>query len=309
MIPEFILTHFIAQTPLYNGAEITILQSIVHHLSWFSEHPSISKQALSDLLKREHHYVLPPGNHLPDSYEAAMKLAKDFLIEPIVFHACPNDCVLFRGEYVGLSVCPKCGAERYSAGSVAARRFTYLPIGPRIARMFGTSNLSQIVQTHSNSSESNFKSDIHDSIVWEKAYSKDGVFCGDTRGVSLAVCTDGVNPFSKNRVSYSMWPIFLTILNLPRHVRNLFSNILLVGIIPGKGSKEASNIQPYLEVLVDEILSLSNQVIFDAYHEAPFKLKVEVLLYVLDYPGVCKVFNTLGSGSYNGCMWCEIKGK
>jgi len=32
----------------------------------------------------------------------------------------------------------------------------------------------------------------------------------------------------------------------------------LVGILPGNGSKEAINIYPYLEILVDELLSICN---------------------------------------------------
>ena len=37
-------------------------------------------------------------------------------------------------------------------------------------------------------------------------------------------------------VTYSMWPIMLNLLNLPRKIRNLFSSILLVGIVPANGT-------------------------------------------------------------------------
>jgi len=46
--------------------------------------------------------------------------------------------------------------------------------------------------------------DIHDSPAWKAAYSDGGIFKGDKCGVSLAVCTDGVNPFSHAHVKYSM---------------------------------------------------------------------------------------------------------
>ena len=80
-------------------------------------------------------------------------------------------------------------------------------------------------------------------------------------------------------------------------------------LLPGNGSKEPETLQPYLEVLVDEILSLTGKELFDAYKQAPFTLTVDVLSYVLDYPGVGKVFNVLGSGAYRGCAWCEIQDK
>ena len=56
-----------------------------------------------------------------------------------------------------------------------------------------------------------------------------------------------------------MWPITLTVLNLPRKMRYSFSNIWLVGTIPGNGTKEPQSLDPYLSVLVDELLSITNK--------------------------------------------------
>ena len=164
------------------------------------------------------------------------------------------------------------------------------------------------MQAHGLLSDSENTLDIHDAPVWKQAFKPDGIFKGDPRGIGLSLCTDGVNPFSHQQVTYSMWPIMMTILNLPRHVRNSFSNILLLGIIPGSGRKEAQSLSSYLELIVDELLSLADISLFDAYKGAPFKVKVELMLYILDYPGVCKIFNVSGSGAYKGCMWCDIKG-
>ena len=47
---------------------------------------------------------------------------------------------------------------------------------------------------------------------------------------------------------------------------------------------------------------------FDTYQNAPFSLKVNVLIYVLDYPGISKVFNVKGVNAYQGCAWCELEG-
>ena len=151
--------------------------------------------------------------------------------------------------------------------------------------------------------------DIHDSNSWKSAYSKTGTFNGDSRGISLSLCTDGVNPFSHNKVAYSMWPIVMAILNLPRNIRLAFGNLLLVGIVPGNGTKEANSLDPYLNILVDELLELANRQVYDSYQQAPFRLKVELLLYILDYPAIGKVFNVMGSGGYQACAWCEVQGK
>lgn len=236
-------------------------------------------------------------------------MIEPFLVKKEIYHACPNDCILFRNQFATKTACPKCNSNRYKHGASPARKFVYLPLAPRLTRMFHTKKLAEVIQAHiGTKGTTSCMSDIHDSSSWKSAYSNDGIFKGDPRGLSVAFCTDGVNPFSHNRVAYSMWPIMLTLLNLPRKMRNTFGNILLLGIIPGNGSQEPKNLDPYLEVFIDELLLLSGSTVFDAYQGAPFQLKVEILLYVLDYPGLGKILNMSGSGAYKGCMWCDIKG-
>lgn len=102
------------------------------------------------------------------------------------------------------------------------KRFYYLAIGPQLQRLFQTANLAQIVQSHIQEDCCSSMKDLHDSPAWKKAYDNCGIFAGDPRGIAFCLCTDGLNPYSQNRVSYSMWPIVLTILNLPRKVRYSF---------------------------------------------------------------------------------------
>ena len=90
------------------------MDALVKYLSWFSEHPGISKQALSDILKLQHNEILPAGNKLPQSYNDALKLIEPFLIQPILFHACPQDCMIFRKQFTDLIACPCCGSSRYN---------------------------------------------------------------------------------------------------------------------------------------------------------------------------------------------------
>lgn len=123
-------------------------------------------------------------------------------------------------------------------------------------------------------------------------------------------CLDGLNPWSKNKTNYSMWPIVLGQLNLPRQIRYHFANLVLVGIIPSqRQGAEPKDLDPYLEVLVDEILYLSGCKLYDAYKKAPFSVKIEIMIYVLDYQGFGKVFSLTGTGSYRGCAWCMLKGQ
>ena len=294
--------------PLYEGATVTLQHTLAKYFEWFTSHPGTSKSALSDMLKLQHE-ILPIRNLLPNTYQSAHRMIDSFLVKPIVFHACPNDCILYRKQYANDKVCPKCATCRYKRSNIPFRKFIYLPLGPRLIRRFKNKRSAEELQSHLVGSVAKEKMfDIHDSPVWAEVYSDDGIFQGDNRGISLGFCTDGVNPFNHTKVTYSMWPIMMTILNLPREKRNLFENILLLGIIPANGTKEPQDLNPYLEVVVDELLELSGTQQYDAYQESTFTLRVEILLHTLDYPIIGKVMKLSGSGAYNGCIWCSIQG-
>ena len=57
--------------------------------------------------------VLSSDNVLPDSYEEAKKLLKMLGVEYISYHACPNDFIIYIGEYEDKEICPKCGHDMY----------------------------------------------------------------------------------------------------------------------------------------------------------------------------------------------------
>ena len=64
----------------------------------------------------------------------------------------------------------------------------------------------------------------------------------------------------------------------------------------------------YLDILVDELMELNTIRLYDAHLGEEFDLSVRILSYVLDYLGIGKLFHTLRSGAYQGCLWCEIQG-
>ena len=57
--------------------------------------------------------VLPSDNVLLGSCEESKKLLKMLSVEYISYHACMNDCILYRGEYADQEICLKCGHDRY----------------------------------------------------------------------------------------------------------------------------------------------------------------------------------------------------
>ena len=57
--------------------------------------------------------VLPSDNVLPSTYEEVKQLLKMLGVAYISYHACLNDCILYRGEYVDKEICLQCGYGMY----------------------------------------------------------------------------------------------------------------------------------------------------------------------------------------------------
>ena len=291
------------QPPLYSGSKLSMFQALSILLSWFSLHPGISKSALDHLLKILHLFILPTDNELPTNYNDARKMFSDYPTPVQNYDCCVNDCVIFRDsrshQYSQLKECPECKEPRFKSGtSIPRKRFKYLPLEPRIRRLFANEVTSGLLQNHQNDlpQQPTFMCDIHDSPAWSEWYGENGCYKEDPRAITFSICLDGLNPFKKENSSYSMCPILLSPLNFPPHIRKLSGAFFLAGIIPGPN--EPRNTDPYLEIVVDEVLSLCNSDVYDGYRKEIFKLQVNIKLHTLDYPGQNKVFHCQGTNSF-----------
>ena len=86
-------------------------------------------------------------------------------------------------------------------------------------------------------------------------------------------------------LSHASFVFILQNLNLPEHERLLPENLLLFGVIPGPDAP--STLRPYLDLAVDELLSLRVGVPaadVDA-KEPAFTLHARLLFTMADYPG------------------------
>ena len=63
----------------------------------------------TNLLKK----MLPKDNELPTTTYEAKQLVCPLELEVQKIHACPNDCIHYRGKYENLDACPVCSALRY----------------------------------------------------------------------------------------------------------------------------------------------------------------------------------------------------
>jgi hypothetical protein len=98
---------------LYPNCEDGQLGSILEFLRWKAENGVTDSRfnKLLIMIKK----LLPRDNELPASTYEAKKLVCPLGLDMQKIHACPNDCILYRGEeYENLDVFQVCTALRYN---------------------------------------------------------------------------------------------------------------------------------------------------------------------------------------------------
>lgn len=79
-----------------------------------------------------------------------------------------------HGHAESLSDCPKCGSGCFHPHtSIAREKFKYIPLAPRIKRMFANRNVSELLQTHGGECANSMTSieDLHQTSMWKSMYS------------------------------------------------------------------------------------------------------------------------------------------
>ena len=84
-------------------------------------------------------------------------MMKGLGVEYILYHACPNNCILYRDAYGDKETCPKCGCDRYQesknkrkAHGVPHKLLRHMPIIPRIQRLFRVKQLVDLKRWHAS---------------------------------------------------------------------------------------------------------------------------------------------------------------
>nr|ABF98290.1 transposon protein, putative, CACTA, En/Spm sub-class [Oryza sativa Japonica Group] len=151
------------RTSLYPGCEQghKKLDTTLELLQWKAKN-GVSDKAFGDLLKLVKN-ILPGGNKLPETTYEAKKIVCLLGLEVHKIHACPNDCILYRGEeYENLEACPVCKALRYKIrrddpgevdGQLTKKRIPakvmwYFPIIPRLRRLFRNKGNARMLRWH-----------------------------------------------------------------------------------------------------------------------------------------------------------------
>ncbi|KAL6655769.1 hypothetical protein ACP70R_006595 [Stipagrostis hirtigluma subsp. patula] len=306
-----------AQTRLYNGCEqFSKLSFIVnlYHLKFLHGWTQESFTSLLGVLSA----ALPPEANLPKNYYEAKKIIRGLGLDYVKIHACPKDCMLYRGDRANQESCHVCGSSRWEEeeknGSAAqskrkkkpAKVLRYFPLIPRIQRLFATNKTSDDMRWHDEGRTKDGKlRHPADGEAWKDFDRRYPEFAADARNVRLGLASDGFNPFRNLSSKHSTWPVMLIPYNLPPWICMKQTSLILSMIIPGPDSP-GNDIDVYLQPLIDELLQLWGGVeTFDASSKKKFSLRAMLLWTLNDFPALAYLYGWSTGGKY-ACPSCGI---
>jgi hypothetical protein len=121
-------------------------------------------------------------------------------------------------------------------------------------------------------------------MAWKHIDKKWLEFASEVHNIRLKLALDGVNPFGDLNSCHSTWIVALLIYNLPPWLVTKRYFLMLALIIPDKEFYIGSNVDVYLQPLIDELQLLWKGVVaFDAYLGAKFNLKTICMWSIHDF--------------------------
>lgn len=234
--------------------------------------------------------------------------------KPLPYDCCINSCCCFVGPRKDDQECPYCNEPRFNAQQKPRKRFTYIPLIPRLIAYYKNPELvKQMKYRHLfqidpdrmtdvfNGTNYNTLRKIHVTLGGEKQSHK---YFEDPRDIALGLSTDGFAPFKRRK--HTCWPLILFNYNLPPEIRFLIQHIICVGVIPGP--KKPKDFDSFLWLIVEELLELSSGVrAFDVTDEAMFSLRAFLILVFGDMPAISMVMRMKGHNGIIPCRMCLIK--
>ncbi|XP_071707070.1 uncharacterized protein [Rutidosis leptorrhynchoides] len=272
--------------PLYNGCEEwSKLQAATTLLNWKSSCnvPESTFNHILTIFKS----MLPVGNKLSLNLYETKAILKELSLPKKRYDACKNHCMLFyKQEDLSLTHCRYCNEPRYKFNKVPYLVLTYMPIGERLKRLYMSEKTAKEMMWHfDHNTKEGCMSHPSDGEAWKHFDETHPFFADEIRNVRLGLCTDGFSPNNSNSNPYSLWPVFLTIYNLPPWMCAKDSYVQLSLVVPGRKSP-GQNLDVFLQPLIDELKELWDDGIevYDAYRKQNFTMRAILLWTVSDFP-------------------------
>jgi hypothetical protein len=246
-------------------------------------------------------------------------------IQPRILDCCINSCLCYTGTYAEADQCHFCKEPRFRGDGKARKRFTYIPLIPRLLALFRSEEYAKKMMNRHARDEENQKEaqkgwggmksrDVFDGTHYQNLKGRPIRVLGETlpdsyfsnpHDVALGLCTDGVSPFKTRRVT--CWPLIVINYNLPTDLMFLLEYIMALGVIPGPNKPK--DFDSFFRPFIEEVLELMKGVQgYDALAKVYFKLRAFLLFVFGDIPAVSMVMQIKGHNGFCPCRMCSITG-
>ncbi|XP_041369952.1 uncharacterized protein LOC121383920 [Gigantopelta aegis] len=281
---------------IYDGASITVGQSALLILSFVFKH-CLTGECLADLLKLVSLHCLKALS----VHSSLYKFRKYFceLKTCLTFHKYCKKCEYLLSH--SDEACPVCNLTVDDSTSF----FVEIPVEDQIKELFKRKTFhDQILHRfHRNKTQEENIEDIFDGQLY-KEFSR--THFHSKNNISLMWYTDGVPLFKSSKIS--LWPLYLSINELPYKERVKPENLLFAGLWYGRSKPSmATFLKPFHETLA----AWKNKgVEVDCSHcDKTFVNKAVLLCGTCDLPAKCMMLNmTQFNGKY-GCPRCMQPGE
>lgn len=261
-------------------------------------------------------YAFPSEPPLPKINSLRSWVAFLAGIKPEFYDCCSNSCCCYVGPYEDLRTCPYCNEARFRADGKPRKRFTYIPLIPRLVAFAGNEAMAakMTYRAHTHRHIAGRTTDIFDGSNYRSLCGKkvelngktlDHKYFEDSRDIALGLSTDGFAPFKRRK--HTAWPLVVFLYNLPPELRVLIDSILSLGIIPGP--KKPIDADSFLWPFVRELLRLMHGVrAYDILSSKLFSLRAYLILAFGDIPAISMIMRMKGHNGFCPCRMCEITG-
>jgi hypothetical protein len=276
-------------------SSFSVISTVIVIMTMCTIH-GVSNAFTDELLKYLSTTFLPRSNSLPSSFYYAKNAVQKMGLQYNVIHCCPAGHVIFRGEFEELDACPHrgCGMSRWMPGSttIASKVLCHFSLIPRLRRMYRLPAIAKLLKwaSKNKTGTAEMRSMANSPAGEYIDNSIDTKFSTEGRHLRMGLSLDGMNPFSMQRSTHSIWPVMVLLYNLPPWLvtKNFFVSLSL--LLSGKESPTSKNIDVYLSPLVEELERLWEGIpVFDALAntavEVPcFNMRGILMWTVFDFP-------------------------
>ncbi|KAJ3506832.1 hypothetical protein NLJ89_g6648 [Agrocybe chaxingu] len=249
-------------------------------------------------------------------YVILHRLAVLSRVVPIWQDCCVNSCMAYTKNASDDEFCSYCGEDRWNDVKKPRRMFCYIPMIPRLQRMFSDpETCDRLMYRHEYKISKDTISDVFDSRHYQnlcrsyvtvngKQFSYK--YFSDKHDLALSICFDSYLLYKRRRGGPSATPILIQIYNLPPEIRTHIARLICLGVIPGPHFPK--DISSFLELLDDELEKLAIGVkTFDCVMALFFLLRAYVILKTGDMVAINHSQNIKGHNAIFPCRGCWIE--